>query len=94
MINKVLSPKTAKPATPKPITVPPRKDTFNACARLVRAACVVRTLALVAIFIPINPAAAEKKQPVTKDTTINKLLWSFTLSTCDKQPKPIPAMIT
>ena len=52
-INKPPKPKIAKPATPKPITVPPVNDTFNACFKLVRAACVVRTFALVATFIPI-----------------------------------------
>jgi len=38
---------------PNPITEPPVKDTFKACFRLVRAACVVLTFALVAIFIPM-----------------------------------------
>ena len=33
-----VNPKTAKPATPRPITVPPPKDTFKACGKLVRAA--------------------------------------------------------
>ena len=37
-IKNVVNPKTAKPATPKPITVPPPKATFNACGKLVRAA--------------------------------------------------------
>ena len=52
-MNNPPKPKIAKPATPKPITVPPVNETFNACFKLVRAACVVRTLALVATFIPI-----------------------------------------
>ena len=30
--------KTAKPATPRPITVPPVKETLRACFKLVRAA--------------------------------------------------------
>ena len=52
-MNNDPKPITAKPATPKPITVPPLKDTFKAFDKLVRAACVVRTLALVAMFIPM-----------------------------------------
>ena len=47
------NPKTANPATPRPITAPPVKETFNAFDKLVFAAWVVRTLALVAAFIPI-----------------------------------------
>ena len=46
-------PNTAKPDTPSPITAPPVKDTFKALLRLDLAACAVRTLARVAIFIPI-----------------------------------------
>jgi len=65
-------PKTANPATPNPITVPPPKETFSACGKLVRAACVVLTLVFVAIFIPKFPAKAEKMAPKTKATTINK----------------------
>ena len=34
-IKKQLRPKTANPATPKPITVPPPKETFNAFGKLV-----------------------------------------------------------
>ena len=45
-------PKTAKPATPIPITEPPVKDTFKAFANEVRAASAVRTFDLVAIRIP------------------------------------------
>ena len=63
MIKKAVKPNTAKPATPNPITVPPPKDTFNACGKLVRAACVVLTFVFVAIFIPIFPAKAEKNAP-------------------------------
>ena len=60
-------PKTAKPATPIPITEPPVKETFNAFARDVFAASAVLTFDLVAIFIPINPAEAERMAPKTKD---------------------------
>jgi hypothetical protein len=59
-IKKEVKPRTAKPATPSPITVPPPKETFNA-GKLVRAACVVLTFVFVAIFIPIFPAKAEKR---------------------------------
>ena len=52
-MNSEPKPSTARPATPRPITEPPVKDTLRACFKLVRAACVVRTLALVAIFIPM-----------------------------------------
>ena len=64
MINKLPNPNTASPATPSPITLPPVKETFNAFAKLVRAACAVRTLALVAALIPIYPAVALKKAPI------------------------------
>ena len=63
-INKPPNPNIAKPATPNPITVPPVKETFKACFKLVRAACVVRTFAFVATFIPIYPAVAEKTAPI------------------------------
>ena len=53
------------------MTVPPPKETFNACGKLVLAAWVVLTLVLVAIFIPIFPAKAEKIAPIIKATTIN-----------------------
>ena len=52
-MNKPTRPNTAKPDTPKPITAPPVNDTFNAFDKLVLAACVVRTLALVAALIPM-----------------------------------------
>ena len=70
MINKPPKPNTAKPATPKPITEPPVKDTFNALAKLVRAAWVVRTFAKVATFIPTYPANAENTAPIIKATAI------------------------
>ncbi len=70
MINNAPRPKTASPATPSPITEPPVNETFKACLRLVRAACVVRTFALVAIFIPIYPAKAERNAPIKKEIAI------------------------
>ena len=66
IMNNPPKPNTAKPATPIPITLPPVKETDNALLKLVRAACAVRTFALVAIFIPIKPAKALKKAPNTK----------------------------
>ena len=77
-IKNTVKPSTAKPATPNPITVPPPKETFNACGKLVLAACVVLTFVLVAIFIPIFPASAEKTAPKIKATTINILVDSTT----------------
>ncbi|CAI8309756.1 MAG: Uncharacterised protein [Flavobacteriia bacterium] len=75
-MNSKLRPRTASPATPKPITEPPVKETDKAFARLVRAACVVRTLALVAMFIPIQPAKAEKKAPIKKLMAMTQSLFS------------------
>ena len=71
-IKNAVRPKTAKPATPSPITVPPPKEISSAFGRLVLAACVVLTLVFVAIFIPIFPAKAENTAPKIKATTINK----------------------
>ena len=69
-MKKAVSPKTASPATPRPITVPPPKEILSAFGKLVRAACVVLELVFVAIFIPIFPAKAEKNAPNIKATTI------------------------
>ena len=80
MKNKV-KPSTAKPATPKPITAPPPKETLKAFGKLVRAACVVLTLVLVAIFIPMFPANAEKKAPKIKATTIKMCVVGTTKDT-------------
>ena len=71
-MKNAVKPKTANPATPSPMTVPPPKETFNACGKLVRAACVVRTFVFVAIFIPMFPANAEKIAPKMKAMMINK----------------------
>ncbi len=91
---KVPRPKTAKPATPRPITVPPVKDTFKACAKEVRAACVVRTLALVAMFMPIQPAKALKKAPMTKATAINQSVCAATWGNSADQPNKAAAKTT
>ena len=65
-----LRPKTASPATPSPITVPPVKATLSASFKLVRAACVVRTFALVAMFIPKYPAVALNTAPIRNEMAI------------------------
>ena len=62
---KAPNPNTANPATPIPITEPPVKETFRALESDVFAASAVLTLALVAIFIPMNPARAERIAPKT-----------------------------
>ena len=62
-----LSPRTPSPTTPIPITAPPPKATSRALAKPVLAALVVLTLALVATFIPMNPAKAEQIAPRMKD---------------------------
>ena len=66
-MNKPLKPSTPKPTTPSPITEPPAKATSRAVPKLVRAACVVLTFALVATFIPMNPAKAEQIAPMIND---------------------------
>ena len=50
------------------MTRPPENATASAEASPVRAPWVVRTLALVATVIPMNPAKAEQSAPVTNDT--------------------------
>ena len=53
------------------MTAPPEKATSKALLRPVRAAFAVRTLALVATFMPINPANAEQIAPTTKESAIS-----------------------
>src|SRR5690606_42065147 len=67
--------------THKAITVPYEKDTLSACGRIVRADCVVRTLVLVAIRIPMLHANAEKSAPNTKATTISQWVDSTNVDT-------------
>ena len=45
------------------MTAPPRKARGSARCGPVRAACVVRALAMVATVMPIQPAAAESRAP-------------------------------
>ena len=68
--NKAPNPSTPRPTTPRPITEPPAKATSSALPRLVRAALVVRTLALVATRMPMKPASAEHRAPVIKERAI------------------------
>src|SRR5690348_2236090 len=76
-MNKPPKPNTARPVTPSPITLPPVKETFRALDKLLRAAWVVLTLALVATFIPIKPARALKKPPQINDMAM--LQWLLAL---------------
>ena len=75
-MNNKVRPKTAKPATPSPITVPPPKETCKALGRLVLAASAVLAFASVAIRIPIFPAKAENTAPKIKAGTIIQLVVS------------------
>ncbi len=72
-MNKPPNPNTASPATPSPITEPPPNDTASALLRLVLAACAVRTFALVAMRIPMNPAKALKTAPIINAIAISQL---------------------
>ena len=72
-MNKPPRPKTPRPTTLIPMTDPPVNATFKAEAKPVRAALVVRLLALVATFIPKNPAKPEATAPTINDTEINAL---------------------
>ena len=88
-MNNKLKPNIPSPATPIPITLPPANDISNALDKLVRAACAVRTFALVAIRIPINPADADKTAPVINASMIyGDDLGSFH----DKKPNNIEAI--
>ncbi len=81
MIKNAVNPRTAKPATPRPITVPPPKEILSAFGKLVLAACVVLTFVFVAIFIPMFPANAENTAPNTKAITINQCVVGTTKET-------------
>jgi len=77
--NNKESPKTANPATPSPMTVPPPKETWSALGKLVFAASAVRALASVAMRIPMFPAKAEKPAPNIKAGTIIQLVVDTTI---------------
>src|SRR6056297_2623462 len=67
MMNNTLRPRTPRPTTPRPITEPPANATSRPLPRLVLAALVVLTFALVATFIPIKPASPEQIAPTTNE---------------------------
>jgi len=69
-MNNKLRPNTPNPTTPIPITAPPANATSRAFPRLVLAALVVLTFALVATLIPINPASAEQMAPKINEKAI------------------------
>ncbi len=76
-MNSVPSPSTPSPTTERPITSPPEKATLRAAPKLVRAALVVRTLALVATLMPMKPASAEHNAPTMNGTTISHEAFSW-----------------
>ena len=59
------------------MTAPPEKATSRAFPKLSFAAFAVRTFALVATFIPKNPARAEQNAPTANETATNASLFSF-----------------
>ncbi|MBA7667447.1 hypothetical protein ES703_75536 [subsurface metagenome] len=59
------SPSKPKPTTQKPITAPLEKAILSPFAQLLMVALAVLALALVAMFIPSQPARAEVKVPQT-----------------------------
>ncbi len=65
-----ISPSTAKPTRPKPITAPECKATWNALEIEVLAETVVRALPMVAIFIPINPDAIDTPAPSRNENAV------------------------
>ena len=68
----ITRPANANPATDSPITLPPENATLSASLNELRAACVVRALAWVAAFIPMNPAAIERIDPIQNATAISQ----------------------
>jgi len=63
-------PNKPSPTTDIPITAPPEKATPSALLALSWAAFAVRTLALVATFIPIQPANTEQMAPKINATAV------------------------
>ena len=53
------------------VTAPEETATRSPLSRLAEAACAVRALELVAIFMPMKPASMEKMPPVTKAKGVN-----------------------
>jgi hypothetical protein len=66
-------PRMPSAAMVRPITEPPKKATASALSRpTARAACAVRTLALVAAFMPMNPASIEQIAPETNASAVRE----------------------
>src|SRR3990170_2484815 len=69
--RKMPRPRRPSEAMVRPITEPPKKATASALSRpTVRAACAVRTLALVAAFMPMKPASMEQTAPEMKASAV------------------------
>ena len=60
-----------RPTTVKPMTEPEEKATRRPLFRLSEAACAVRALELVAIFMPTKPASMDQMPPVRKAKGVN-----------------------
>ena len=60
-----------RPTTVKPMTEPEENATRRPLFRLSLAACAVRALALVAIFMPMKPASMDQMPPVRKANGVN-----------------------
>ena len=60
-----------RPTTVKPMTEPEEKATRSPLFRLSEAACAVRALELVAIFMPMKPASMDQMPPVRNAKGVN-----------------------
>ena len=69
-------PSAPRPTTHRPSTAPPEKATFSAEAMPSFAFCAVRTLARVALIMPLKPAATENSAPSRK----HRAVWMFRIS--------------
>ena len=56
------------------MTAPPLKAAFSAPCRPTVAAWAVRTLAMTAMRMPMNPAASEQTAPMRKPTPVEAIL--------------------
>ena len=80
-----ISPNTAKPTKPKPITAPDCKATWNALEIEVLAETVVRALPIVAIFIPTKPDTIDIPAPSRNESAV--YIPSFRLAVCGSSTK-------
>ena len=69
MAQRMASPRIPKPVTVRPMHAPARKAISSPDCKLTRHASVVRTLALVAMYMPKYPAAPDRRAPVRKQMT-------------------------